>query len=333
MPLSFEKNEIQSHISTTLSTSIAELGPCLQQGKVREIVAFGEENLLFLATDRISAFDKIFTSVPFKGQVLTQVTEFWLTLLTQEHPEIPHHYVACPDPNFLIVKKLRMLPIEFIVRGYATGSTHTSLWKEYLGGKRRFGGIELPDDLCKNSSLPQPILTPTTKSNHGDQNITEEEILEQNLLTPQQWQTCKTYCMQLFAWGTATAKKRGLVLVDTKYEFGLDTKGQITLADEVHTPDSSRYWSLQDVQPAFTQDRDPHSWDKEWFRTWLLSKGNPYDKDFSPNIPPEIICKISENYLHLYERILQVKWENFVPPTAARILKNFESFKNQQIGK
>ena len=230
------------------------LSPCLdvdlplpdrRDGKVRVSYALGEARRLFVTTDRLSAFDRIIAGVPYKGQVLNQLAAWWFEKTAHV---VPNHVVAVPDPNVLVATAATPLPVEVVVRGYITGVTSTSLWKPYSQGARRLYGYDLPDGLHKNERLPGPLVTPTTKPPAGssvhDEPLSMAEVTERHLVAPDRWAEVTEAALELFRHGQLLAEAAGLILVDTKYEFGLDPDGRLLLIDEVHTPDSSRYWML-----------------------------------------------------------------------------------------
>src|SRR5271168_996415 len=220
--------------------TIAEL-PHHYRGKVRDNYDLPDGRRIIVATDRLSAFDRIITAIPFKGQVLTQLARFWFEATRDV---CPNHVIEYPDPNVLVCRRLAMMPVEIVVRDYLTGTTATSIWPMYKAGRREMYGIRLPDGLRENEKLASTIITPTTKAFDGghDEPLTAEQITARNLLTSGQWRTVSERALALFARGREIARERGLILVDTKYEFGFDPAGDIVLADEIHTPDSSRYW-------------------------------------------------------------------------------------------
>ena len=204
--------------------------------------------MLLITTDRQSAFDRVLASIPFKGAVLNQTSAWWFE---NTRHIVPNHILEVPDPNATIARKCKVLPIEFVVRGYITGSTITSIWTTYKDGGRNFCGHELPDGLVKNQKLQHNIVTPTTKEEHHDRPISPNEIISENWLTPEEWEEASTYALQLFEHGQKVAAQNGLILVDTKYEFGKDAEGKIRLVDEIHTPDSSRYWIADTYEELF----------------------------------------------------------------------------------
>jgi len=271
------------------------------QGKVRESYDLPDGRRIMIATDRQSAFDHVLASVPFKGQLLNQTAAFWFEVTEDV---CPNHVVDYPDPNVVVGKRLDMLPIEMIVRDYMTGSTETSIWPMYNRGERVLYGITFPDGLVKNQKLPETIITPTTKAVQGEHDapITAEEIVAKGLLTQAQWDEVAAKSLALFARGREIAAKNGLILVDTKYEFGLDENGVMTLADEVHTPDSSRYWMAASYAGRLAEGKEPESLDKEFLRLWINERCDPYN-DQLPEIPGETLMAFSGKYVKLYEQV------------------------------
>lgn len=281
---------------------------------------------ILISSDRISAFDRILSAIPFKGQVLTQMARYWF-----DHTAdiCPNHVISYPDPNVVIGRKVTILPVEIVVRGYLAGTTSTSILTQYKAGARRLYGQDLPDGMRDNQVLPKAMITPTTKAFDGghDEPLTADQIIEQGLLTKAQWEQVSTYALALFARGQKMAAERGLILVDTKYEFGLDETGRILLADEIHTPDSSRYWIANGYQAAFDSGTRPPSFDKDVIRSWVAARCDPYH-DPIPDIPSEMIAKTAEVYISAYEAITG---ETFVPDMSgstplARIRKNLQPF-------
>jgi phosphoribosylaminoimidazole-succinocarboxamide synthase len=256
---------------------------------------------ILISTDRISAFDRILAAIPFKGQVLTQVARFWFDATADL---CPNQVLAYPDPNVVIGQRLTILPVEMVVRGYLAGTTSTSILTQYRQGGRALYGHVLPDGLRDNQALPQPIITPTSKAFDGghDEPLTAGDILSQGLLTAAQWDEASARALALFARGQSMAAERGLILVDTKYEFGLDAAGNILLADEIHTPDSSRYWIADGYEAAFASGSRPPSFDKDVIRAWVVARCDPY-KDPIPEIPVEMIEATSKVYITAFEAI------------------------------
>lgn len=284
---------------------IAEL-PNPYFGKVRDcydLPATAEQpaRRILISSDRISAFDRILAAIPFKGQVLTQMARFWF-----DHTAdiCPNHVLAYPDPNVVIGKHVTILPVEVVVRGYLAGTTSTSVLTQYKNGIRQMYGHILPYGLRDNQVLPKPIITPTSKAFDGghDEPLTPQEIVAKGLLTQAQWDDVSVKALALFARGQQMAAERGLILVDTKYEFGLDPAGNILIADEIHTPDSSRYWIASGYQDAFESGTRPPSFDKDVIRSWVGARCDPYN-DPIPAIPSDIIAATSQVYIDAYEAI------------------------------
>lgn len=273
--------------------------PNFQQGKVRDSYDLPDGRRIMIATDRQSAFDKVLAAVPYKGQVLNQTARFWFEKTTDI---CPNHVISFPDPNVVVAKRLSMLPVEMVVRDYITGSTETSIWPMYARGERVLYGIRFPDGLKKNHRLPETILTPTTKAEQGEHDapVTPKEIVERGLLTQTQWDELARISLALFARGREIAAQNGLILVDTKYEFGVNEGGRITLADEIHTPDSSRYWHASSYAERLNAGKEPESLDKEFLRLWIAARCDPYKQPI-PEIPAETLVEFSEKYIRLYE--------------------------------
>lgn len=280
--------------------TIPEL-PNHYRGKVRDNYDLPDGRRIIIASDRISAFDINLASIPLKGQVLTQTARFWFEKTADL---CPNHIIEYPDPNVAVCRKLSILPVEIVVRDYLAGTTGTSILSLYKQGQREIYGIRLPDGMRDNQKLPQTIITPTTKAFHGghDEPLTAREIVERGLLTAEQWQTVSDYALALFARGREMAAERGLILVDTKYEFGIDETGRIMIADEIHTPDSSRYWFAESYPQRFEAGERPDSFDKDFVRSWVVARCDPY-KDPVPEIPAEVILETSRVYIDAYERI------------------------------
>lgn len=275
--------------------------PGFQRGKVRESYDLGDGRRLMIATDRQSAFDHVLAAVPDKGHVLTATAAFWFDNTADI---CPNHVIEYPDPNVIIAKELNMLPVEMVVRDYITGTTDTSIWTMYAKGERTVYGQTLPDGLVKNDKLPGTIITPTTKGAVGghDHPITADEIVSQGLLTQAQWNEAAQKSLALFARGREIAAANGLILADTKYEFGLDENGVVTIADEIHTPDSSRYWRAETYPTRHAAGEEPENLDKEFLRLWVRARCDPYH-DPLPEIPAETLIAFSNKYVALYEAI------------------------------
>lgn len=297
------------------------------RGKVRDTYDLGDGRLVLIASDRISAFDRILAAIPHKGQVLTQTARYWF----EETADIcPNHVLDYPDPNVVVGRRLTILPVEIVVRDYLAGTTGTSILTLYKQGHRTLYGHAFPDGLRDNERLPQPIITPTSKAFDAghDEPLTPDEILAQGLLTAEQWETISGYALALFDRGRRLAAERGLILVDTKYEFGLDAEGRIILADEIHTPDSSRYWIAETYPARFEAGERPDSFDKDFVRSWVAARCDPY-VDPIPEIPAELIEAASKVYVEAFERITGRTFE--VPaadePVLDRIRRNLAPYR------
>jgi phosphoribosylaminoimidazole-succinocarboxamide synthase len=275
--------------------------PHYYRGKVRENYDLPDGRRILISTDRQSAFDAVLAAVPFKGQVLTQTARFWFE---QTADICPNHVLAYPDPNVVVGRHLEMLPVEMVVRDYLTGSTDTAIWPMYRDGKRKLYGIDFPDGLKKNDKLPWTIVTPTTKAATGghDAPITPAEIVSRGLLPQAQWDEAARLSLALFARGREIATRQGLILVDTKFEFGLDSEGSITLADEILTPDSSRYWKAASYVERHGSGAEPESLDKEFLRLWITARCDPY-RDPIPPIPDDTLAEFAQKYIALYEMV------------------------------
>jgi phosphoribosylaminoimidazole-succinocarboxamide synthase len=297
------------------------LGP-KQSGKVREIYQIDCRRAL-ITTDRISAFDRVLGAIPFKGQVLNQLSAWWFE---QTADVVGNHVVAVPDPNVTIARDAAPLPVEVIVRGYITGVTKTSLWWLYSAGERQAYGVALPDGLRKNDPLPQPIITPTTKGVAGahDEPLTPAQIVERGLLPAELWREVAAAALALFARGQDVARRAGLILVDTKYEFGL-VEGRLTLIDEIHTPDSSRYWTLDSYAPG----RIPEHLDKEYLRAWYAGQGYRGDGD-PPAMPADVVAEVAARYIAAYERLTGSAFVPAEQPAGQRIRRNLGDWQHHQ---
>jgi phosphoribosylaminoimidazole-succinocarboxamide synthase len=269
-------------------------------GKVRDTYAMSDGRLLLVTTDRQSGFDRMLGAIPYKGQVLNRTSLYWFE---QTRGIIANHVLATPHANALIARKCRVLPIEFVVRGYMTGSTDTSIWTQYRDGVRNFCGHALPEGMRKNEPLPSNIVTPTTKEKDHDRPITAEQIVAEGWLTAKEWEFASAKALELFAFGQKLAAERGLILVDTKYEFGATGDGEILLIDEIHTPDSSRYWIADSYAERVAAGMEPDMIDKEFFRLWFRARCDPYKDAVLPTAPDELIVELASRYIQLFERI------------------------------
>lgn len=268
--------------------------PLVRRGKVRDVFAAGEDRLVLVATDRLSAFDRVLGCVPGKGRVLTAVSAWWFEQL---RPVVAHHLIDVPHPAVSVVHRCETLPVEVVVRGYLTGVTSTSMWTRYEQGQRVIDGIRLPDGLERNSRLPRPLVTPTTKAPDGahDEPLSVAEVADRGLVAPSLWADVVDIALHLFARGTALASTRGLVLVDTKYEFGV-LDGRPVLIDEVHTPDSSRFW---DGRAEAAADANM---DKEIVRRWYAAQGYRGEGD-PPPMSPELVASVADAYGEVAARL------------------------------
>ena len=275
--------------------------PNRYKGKVRENYDLADGRRIIIATDRISAFDRILACIPFKGAVLTQTARHWFERTTDI---CPNHVLSYPHPNVVIGTRLDILPVEFVVRGYLAGTTSTSILTKYKAGERGMYGVTLPDGMRDNEKLAEPIITPTSKEFDGghDEPLSRAEILDKGLLTQAQWDTVSHYALALFRRGQELSARNGLILADTKYEFGTDREGNIVLADEIHTPDSSRFWIADSYDAAFAAGKRPKSFDKDFIRAWVIERCDPYS-DPIPEIPEELVLQTSDVYLHAYKMI------------------------------
>lgn len=296
------------------NTYLPELGKPTK-GKVRDIY-FLHDQMALIASDRISAFDKILPeSIQDKGTILTQLSLFWFE---KTRDLIPNHLVACPDPNVLLVKKCQPIMAEIIVRGFLAGS----MWRDYQAGKRMKCGVPLPEGLKQNDPLPEPIVTPTTKSDHGhDEDITAEELVAKGVMSAATWTSVKNAALKLYKRGQEILKQKGIILVDTKYEFGIAPNGEILLIDEIHTPDSSRFWFQHDY------DRKEMKFpDKEFLREWLRGQGF-IGNGAIPPLPADVVEKVRAGYRQVYETITSQKLEGFSDPIPRRLLANLKREK------
>lgn len=314
-----EIEKIKEHIDDVLiETNFPQLGE-KKIGKVRDIYV-AKDHITLISTDRHTSFDRKIAEVPFKGEVLNQISLFWFE---NTKDIIQNHVISTPDPNVIVAKKCRVIPIEMVVRGYITGSTNTSLWTLYKNGQRDFGNFVLPEGIKKNQKLDTPVLTPTTKSDEHDRPITPKEIVAKGLVSESIWNEMADKALRIFRRGQEIALSKGLILVDTKYEFGLDENGKLMLIDEVHTPDSSRYWKANTYEERFDQGLDPEFFDKEFLRLWFKENCDPYKDKVLPKAPPELVAELSRRYIEIYETITAKPFaHDFSQTTIERITKN-----------
>jgi phosphoribosylaminoimidazole-succinocarboxamide synthase len=310
---------IRAQLAKTLEkTDFPELGS-KYVGKVRDCYSKNGQRTI-VVTDRISAFDVVLGTIPFKGQVLNQIAAYWFESTRQI---ASNHVISVPDPTVMVAAECQLLPVEFVMRAYLTGVTTTSIWYHYEKGGRLFCGHKLPDGMRKNQKLDKPILTPSTKAPKGghDQSVSRAEILQEGVLSADDFDRAAEMCARIFAFGQSLAAQRGLILVDTKYEIGRRVDGSLCFIDEVHTPDSSRYWYADDYQVRFDRGEEPRGLDKEYLRRILADQGYRGD-GLPPPLSDEVRCEAARRYIALYELITG---KGFVPDfeePAGRIRRN-----------
>ena len=294
-----------------LRTDLPQLGERIE-GKVRDIYLADDRRVL-ITTDRVSAFDRVLGAIPFKGQVLNQLSAWWFE---QTKTIVANHVIAIPDPNVTVGAEAEALPVEVIVRGYITGVTSTSLWTLYEQGVDKPYGLDLPAGLSKNDPLPEPVITPTTKATGGahDERLTSAEVVEHGLVGPDLWREVQQAALAIFAKGQEVAAEAGLILVDTKYEFGL-INGELALIDEIHTPDSSRFWIAETATTG-----DPQNYDKEYLRLWFVDQGYRGDGP-APAMPDDFVTAGAARYIDAFERLTGEEFEPGEQPAAGRIRK------------
>ena len=306
--------------------------PDRRAGKVRVSYELSPTERLFVTTDRLSAFDRIIACVPHKGQVLNQLAAWWF-----EHTRdvVANHLVSVPDPNVTIGRAARPLQVEVVVRGYITGVTSTSLWRQYADGARTIYGYDFPDGIRKNTALPHAIVTPTTKAHEGghDEPISCADVVAHGIVEPELWEQVQSAALGLFARGQEAAERAGLILADTKYEFGLavDT-GELLLIDEVHTPDSSRYWVVDGYEARLAAGDEPESLDKELVRRALIELGYDGDGD-PPALPADVVAAASSRYASAYERLTGLAFVPGDTPIADRIARNLAPHLERAAGR
>jgi phosphoribosylaminoimidazole-succinocarboxamide synthase len=314
------KEHLQKALSTPLAeTSFPHLGK-KYEGKVRDNYSLADGRRVLITTDRISAFDRVLGTLPLKGQLLTFAASWWF-----EHTRhiAQNHVLATPDPNVLVARECTLIPVEMVVRAYLTGTTSTSIWYHYERGARDFCGHRLPEGMKKHEKLPEPLLTPSTKAPKGDHDVSasREEILAMTGMPAADFDRAAQIAMALFAEGQRVCRERGLILVDTKYELGKTKDGEIVVIDEIHTPDSSRFWYEKSYAERFAAGLEPESFDKEYVRRWLVTQGFRGDGPI-PHIPDEVKVEAMLRYV---EAVEQITGQPFVPNLEApgpRMQKN-----------
>jgi len=304
---SFKYHQAMSNVYDRNSQITGDnIGLEAKRGKVRDRIEVDDETIALVTTDRQSGFDRQLALVPFKGAILNLTSAFWFE---QTKDIIKNHIVAIPHPYVTIARKCEPFPIEFVVRSYMTGSTDTSIWKNYSKGVRNYCGHKLPEGMVKNQKLAKNILTPTTKEEEHDRPISAEEIIAEKWMTQDDWDVCAEAALKVFALGQKIAAEHGLILVDTKYEFGRDLKtGEILLIDEVHTPDSSRYWLASSYEERIAKGMEPDNIDKEFLRLWFRERCDPYKEKVLPEAPRDLVLELSRRYITLFEMIT---WDHF----------------------
>jgi len=296
------------------------------EGKVRDNYLLGDKRII-ITTDRISAFDRVLCTIPFKGQVLNQTSAFWFE---KTKDIVKNHVIDVPDPNVMVARECKLIPIEMVVRGYITGVTTTSGWYNYEKGVRNFCGNVLPEGLKKNQKFKEPIITPSTKAEKGthDESISGEEVIKRNLVDEKTYRKMEKAAVALYNFGNKLAAKNNLILVDTKYEFGLDKDENLTLIDEIHTPDSSRYWIKDTYEELFSQGKEPQKLDKEYVRQWLANKGFIGEGKI-PKIQDEIKIEAAKRYITAYEMIAGKEFKAKNENVLERIRKNILDYLNK----
>lgn len=304
---------------TTLSSVDFDL-PGHTSGKVREAWQLPDHRRLLVTTDRVSAFDRVITTIAHKGQVLNQLSAWWFARTSDI---VANHVVEVPDPVALVAVDATPLPVEVVVRGRLTGSTSTSLLPRYQAGERTLYGNVLPDGLADHGPLPEPLLTPTTKACAGghDEPVTVEEVVERGLVEAGLWAQVQKAALELFARGESLAADAGFVLADTKYEFGIAPSGELLLIDEVHTPDSSRFWAVESVEQRLAEGKGPESFDKEPFRLALKAAGYTGEGP-PPDLPAAVLADTSARYVALYEQLTGQAFEPGATPALDRLRAN-----------
>jgi phosphoribosylaminoimidazole-succinocarboxamide synthase len=317
------ESDLQASLGNALAgVDLPFLGP-KQQGKVRDLYRH-DHKLILITTDRLSAFDHILGLAPFKGQVLNQLSAFWFE---QTRDIVANHLLATPDPNVTIARPCTPLLVEVVVRGYISGVTSTALWHRYSQGERTIYGNDFPDGLRKNDPLPEPIITPTTKAGDGghDERITSSQVVELGLVSPEQWQQVQAAAIAVFRRGQEIARRAGLILVDTKYEFGLTPEGDIMLIDEVHTPDSSRFWIADSYEARRAVGQEPDNFDKEFVRLYYAARG--YRGEGIPfPLPADLAVQAAARYIRTYEMLTGKEFTPGESPAADRIGRNLQDW-------
>jgi phosphoribosylaminoimidazole-succinocarboxamide synthase len=300
------EEEIREQLPLTLrGTDFDIKGAQFYSGKVRDNYTIGDRRII-IVTDKLSAFDRVIGTIPFKGQVLNQMAEFWFG---KTRDIVKNHMIKAIDPNIMLVKQADALPVEMVVRAYITGVTSTSAWHNYQQGVRDFCGNQLPEGLRKDQKLENVILTPSTKAAKGDhdESVSPEEVVKRGLVSKELMDQLSEISFRLFEMGSKLVEKQGIILVDTKYEFGLDKEGNIMLIDEIHTPDSSRFWFADTYQQLFDSGQEQRKIDKEYVRRWLAGQGFT-GQGMPPILPANVKIEAARRYIEAYEKITGQKF-------------------------
>lgn len=316
---------IKSQLEQTLKgTDFPWLGE-KYAGKIRDNYTEGDQRTL-IVTDKLSAFDRIITTIPFKGQVLNQIALFWFN---KTKDICPNHFISSPDPNVVVARQCEAIPVEMVVRGYITGTTSTSIWYNYnVKGTRNFCGNPLPEGLVKNQKLDHPIITPSTKAAKGDhdESVSKEEILARGLVSEADFDYMAEKAMALYLAGVEHCAKQGIIFVDTKYEFGKDKDGNIIVIDEIHTPDSSRFWIADSYEERMAAGEEPDNINKEYLRIWLANQGYMGDTEM-PEITDEVRIETAKRYIQAYEQITGETFEAEAGDSLSRIEANIRQHR------
>jgi phosphoribosylaminoimidazole-succinocarboxamide synthase len=311
-------DKLRAQLPHTLrQIDLPELGE-LYRGKVRDNYSRGDQ-IVMVTTDRVSAFDHVLGTIPFKGEVLSRLTAFWFDKVKDVAPT---HVIDLPDPSVMVVKKAKPLPIEIVIRGYITGS----LWRDYEAGKAGAYGISWPKGLKKDQRFDEAIITPSTKAEYGkhDEPISEQEILSRKIVEPEIWREATEIARKLFERGQAWAKSRGLILVDTKYEMGI-ADGRLVVIDEIHTPDSSRYWVASGYEERFARGAEQEMLDKENIRQWLIKEHGFSGHGQPPPLTDDVRAMLARKYIEVYERLTGETFVSEVGSVDARIRRNLKA--------
>jgi phosphoribosylaminoimidazole-succinocarboxamide synthase len=316
-----DQETLKKGLSCTLEqTDFTGLGP-LHRGKVRDSYVVGDRRII-VVSDRISAFDVVLGTIPFKGQILNSMASYWFNVMQDV---APNHLLAVPDPAVSVVWECQPFAVEMVVRGYLTGTSPTSLWTHYARGERLYCGHRLPEGMVQHQKLDQPLITPTTKAEQGahDEPISAEQIIERKLATVEEFEQMSQMCLKLFSVGSMIASQRGLILVDTKYELGRTPDGRMVIIDEIHTPDSSRYWYADSYEEALCTQTSPRALDKEFLRRSLISSGY-HGEGPAPELSEELRLETARRYIEIYECVTGNTFQPNLEPPEERIRRHLQ---------